>query len=392
MKILNVSDVYFPRINGVATSIQTFGRELEKLGHRCHLIAPDYPGAAPDPAITRLPSWRVPFDPEDRVFRRGAVLARLDWLRAQQFDVVHVQTPFNAHRAGVDVARRLDLPVVATYHTFFEEYLHHYIPLAPRRWTRALARKLSCKQCNQLDAVVVPSRAMEDALRGYGVAAPIEKLPTGLRLEEFRGGDGRAFRARYRIAPERPTLVHIGRIAFEKNIDFLLRMLRQVVAAIPDVLLVIAGEGPALPALQRLTFELHLQDHVLFVGYLDRATTLLDCYRAADAFVFASRTESQGLVLLEAMALSVPVVSTAYMGTRDIFEPGLGALIAEDDEKHFADQVIRLLKQPDLRCRLRREAADYVAKNWEASVMARRLADLYARVIAERRPPQQVAA
>jgi 1,2-diacylglycerol 3-alpha-glucosyltransferase len=391
LKILNVSDVYFPRINGVSTSIRTFQLELEKLGHSCHLIAPAYGPRGEEPGITRLPSWRVPFDPEDRVFTRGSLLGLQGWVERQGFDVVHVQTPFNAHRAGVELARRLGLPVVATYHTFFEEYLHHYIPLAPRRFTRAMARTWSRRQCNEVDAVVVPSRAMEETLRAYGVVAPMERLPTGLRLDEFKGGDGAAFRERYRIAADRPTLVHIGRVAFEKNIDFLLRMLREVVAAVPDILLVIAGEGPALPALRRQVFDLHLQDHVLFVGYLDRGGDLLDCYRAADAFVFASRTETQGLVLLEAMALSVPVVSTACQGTIDILDPGLGCLVAEENEKAFAQQVVRLLQQPELRCRLRREASDYVARHWEAAVMARRLAALYHRLLSDRRAIRKAA-
>lgn|GEM_PF-3174869 len=111
-------------------------------------------------------------------------------------------------------------------------------------------------------------------------------------------------------------LTHIGRLAFEKNVDFLLRMLVRVKREIPDVLLVIAGEGPARRRLEAMGVELGLHEQLLFVGYLNRDGDLEDCYRAGDGFVFASRTETQGLVLLEAMALGVPVVSTAVMGTR----------------------------------------------------------------------------
>lgn len=397
MKILNVSDVYFPRVNGVSTSIQTFSRELSKLGHECHVIAPDYGAGAKEPAgphepkLIRVPSFKVPFDPEDRFMTPSRLRAMEDALRAENYDVLHIQTPFVAHQVGVQLGRKLGVPVVETYHTFFEEYLHHYLPLVPRALSRRFARYFSRRQCNQVDAVVVPSRAMESALREYGVETFLEKLPTGLRLEDLRGGNGQSFRDRFHIPAERPTIAHIGRVAFEKNICFLLRTLKKVVEQVPDVLMVIAGEGPALPALHRQVVELGLQDHVLFVGYLDRATELLDCYRAADAFVFASRTETQGLVLLEAMALSVPVVSTAVMGTKDILEPGLGALVAEEDEDDFAGKVAQVLNSAELRCKLRREARDYVARSWEAGQMARRLVELYQRLRTGRQELPQAA-
>jgi glycosyltransferase involved in cell wall biosynthesis len=139
------------------------------------------------------------------------------------------------------------------------------------------------------------------------------------------------------------VLVHVGRIAHEKNIDFLLRMLVRVRAEMPDILLLIAGEGPALEHCRRLATELGLGANVHFAGYLDRRRELLDCYRAGDLFVFASRTETQGLVLLEAMAQGVPVVSTAHMGTIDILGPGRGCVVVEEQERKFAAEIVRLM-------------------------------------------------
>jgi glycosyltransferase involved in cell wall biosynthesis len=381
MRILMLSDVYFPRINGVSTSIQTFRRQFATLGHEVLLIAPSYgPATEPEAGIVRLPARTVPFDPEDRMMGFKAALELEPALRERRFDLIHIQTPFVAHCAGVALSRRLGLPRVETYHTFFEEYLHHYIPAIPGRWTRALARRFSRAQCNDLDAVVVPSRAMLEVLREYGVHAPVEIIPTGIELERLTSGDGTAFRQRHGIPPERPVLVHVGRVAFEKNIDFLLRMLVRVRADVPEVLLVIAGEGPSSRHLQRLARHLGLERNVLFVGYLDRRNALLDCYCAGDAFVFASRTETQGLVLLEAMALGLPVVSTAVMGTRDILEPGRGALVPREDEAEFAARVVELLQDPALRLRLSREAHGYAAE-WGAPRMAARMLELYARVL-----------
>jgi glycosyltransferase involved in cell wall biosynthesis len=380
-----LSDVYFPRVNGVSTSIQTFRNQLARLGHESWLIIPAYGNAASEETgILRVPSHRVLFDPEDRRMELRMVLRHLPQLRDRHFDVIHIQTPFVAHYAGVLLSQRLGLPRVETYHTLFEEYLYHYVPFVPKSWMRALARRFSRNQCNNLDALVVPSGAVLEVLRAYGVSVPIEIIPTGIEMDKLAGGDGDAFRAHHGIAPGRPTLVHVGRVAFEKNIDFLLRVLVRVRQRIPGVLLVIAGEGPALNQLKRLATRLGLDGSVLFVGYQDRNQALLDCYRAGDVFVFASRTETQGLVLLEAMAVGVPVVAAAILGTKDILGPERGALVAAVDEVEFASKAVALLENDELRERLSRDAQDY-AREWDARRMAERLAEFYAQV-RERRP------
>jgi glycosyltransferase involved in cell wall biosynthesis len=381
VRILFVSDVYFPRVNGVSTSIQTFRRELAALGHETRLVAPAYPGRqADEPGILRISSRRAPLDPEDRAMRWPQLRQVHRALAGERFDLVHIHTPFFAHYAGLSLARRWGVPAVATYHTLFEEYLSHYVRLAPRGAMRALARHFSRAQCNALDAVAVPSIAMRETLERYGVAAPLAIVPTGIRLVEFSGGDGSRFRARYGIDRGRPVALFVGRVAFEKNIEFLLRMLVRVRRDVPDVLLLVCGEGPAERPLARLAAALGLGDSVRFVGYLDRATELLDCYRAADVFVFASRTETQGLVLLEAMTLGVPVVATAVMGTRDILTPGKGALVPDDDEQDFGLAVVTLLRDATVRARLGAQAAEY-AKTWTAPATARRLEAFYREVL-----------
>ncbi len=376
-----ISDVYFPRVNGVSTSIQTFRCELEALGHETHLIAPAYPAAYPDePDTVRVPSGFVPFDPEDRRMHPGAIRKIADTLADSGFDLVHVQTPFVAHYLGLEIARRLGVPCVETYHTFFEEYLFHYVPLLPKDWLRAVARRFSRTQANRVDALVVPSTAMREVLDRYGVVTPMHVIPTGIPPGDFRAGDGQRFRAALHVAAGTPLLLFVGRVAHEKNIAFLLRAFVRASALMPGLEFVIAGEGPARRQLKRETARLGLGRRVHFVGYLDRRTALADCYAAADAFVFASRTETQGLVLLEAMAVGLPVISTAVMGTRDIVGPRRGALVPADDEGAFAEAIVRLASDPDLRARLSCEAREY-AREWHADTLAERLAALYREVV-----------
>lgn len=377
VRVLFVSDVYFPRVNGVSTSIQTFRRDLAALGCETWLIAPRYPATwNDDPGILRQPSRYVVFDPEDRMMDVSAA-RRAGLALAGRVDAVHVHTPFVAHWVGTRVARDLGVPVLETYHTFFEEYLHHYVPLLPRVLARGFARAASLRQCNAVDAVVAPSRQLAEVLSAYGVARPVHVIPTGLDLGEFAHGDGAGFRARHGIAADRPVMLLVGRVAYEKNIGFLLRVLVAVRREVPDVLFVVAGEGPAREALRRQVSADGLAGNVLFVGYLDRDTELRDCYRAADVFVFASRTETQGLVLLESLALGVPVVSTAVLGTKEVLDGAAGAIVVEEDVEEFAAAVTRVLSEPTQRASLAAVARGFVAAKWSSLEMARRMRRLY---------------
>lgn len=377
MRILMISDVHFPRVNGVSTSIQTFQQELSSIGHDVHLVAPAYPGD--DQAvshISRIESRYVMLDPEDRLMKANRIYDLLPQFQKRNFDLVHIQTPFLAHYAGIKLARTLGVPCVETYHTYFEEYLYHYLPLLPKFFMRGITRRFSRSQCNSVDTVIVPSTAMRDVLTQYGCDTPIHVAPTGIQLEKFEAGDGAAFRNKFHIPESRPLLVHVSRIAHEKNIGFLLQVVAELKVNHPDILFLICGEGPAKKNLQQQAQRMGLAEHVMFVGYLDRETELLDCYQAADVFVFASRTETQGLVLLEAMALGVPVVSTAVMGTIDIVSPQRGALEAMEHVTDFAAKVSSLLRDKALR-ESTGEAGREFAKSWSAPVTARRLVEIY---------------
>ena len=385
MKILMLSDVYFPRVNGVSTSIQTFRCELQRLGHEVWVVVPEYgQPAEEEEGVSLVPSRQVLFDPEDRMMRSGPLDRCLRALNGRGFDLVHVQTPFVAHYAGLRLARRWGVPCVETYHTFFEEYLFHYLPVLPKNVWRAVARLFSRRQCNRLDGLVVPSQAMREVLERYGVCTAMRVIPTGMPLDAFQEGDGKAFRARHGIAADQPTLVFVGRVAFEKNIEFLLEVVRALKqTSHPDIVLIVAGEGPAEGRLHRLAGELGVRDNLRFVGYLARGIDLASCYQAGDAFVFASRTETQGLVLLEAMSLGVPVVSTAVMGTRDILAAGKGGFVAEEEVAHFTAQVRRLLDDAVLRNRLGQEGREY-ARHWAADGPAQALVAFYEQVRAGR--------
>jgi glycosyltransferase involved in cell wall biosynthesis len=385
MHILMISDVYFPRINGVSTSIQTFREGLNGEKVNVTLIAPDYnnaenEGLSEDEAsIMRLPARTIPFDPEDRLMH-GKHLRRLEQtLEDQHFDLIHIQTPFAAHYTGLRLAKHRKIPCIATYHTHFEEYFHHYLPVMPRPVARGITRRLARSQCNALDAIIVPSSAMHEALRTYGVTKPLHILPTGIPLAQFSPPQDSGFRARHGLPANRPLALFVGRVAHEKNLHFLLDAMRHALTLNPQIALVIAGEGPALASLKKATTQHGMDKDVFFLGYLDRKQELPLCYIAADLFVFPSVTETQGLVLLEAMAAGLPVLGIPAMGAADILKPQQGAVCAPHEAKGFGKLMAELLADTNRLAKLSTDGREF-AQTWGAPERARQLAHLYRQI------------
>ncbi len=382
-----LSDVYFPRVNGVSSSIRTYACALVAMGHRVTLVAPEYGpetrnfGHDAEFEVIRLPSRTIFFDPEDRLIKASALRAILPVLAARHWDVIHIHTPFRAHALGVRLAKRTGRPTVETYHTYFEEYVAHYLPWLPSPLLRLFARRVSRKLCHEVDHLIVPSQQMVEVLDRYGITTPSTVLPTGLALNEFEGGDGARFRAQHSIDASRPTLVTVSRLAVEKNIGFLLQVAQRLLVEFPALLLIIAGEGPDAERLKKLAKRLGLQDNVRFFGNLDRRSALLDCYRAGDVFVFASPTETQGLVLIEAMALAVPIVSTAVMGTATVLRDARSAVIADEHLDAFANTVAEVLRDPVRRAALSAEGPQD-ARAWSTDALMHQAEMLYARLAA----------
>jgi len=390
MNILMLSDVYFPRVNGVSSSIRTFARELLQLGHAVTIVAPDYGGCdnGSEFDTIRLPSRGIFFDPEDRLIRAAAILDAASALALRKWDVIHIHTPFRAHSLGVMLGRRLGCPTIESYHTFFEEYAAHYLPWLPAPLLRYAARFFSRRLCREVDHLIVPSRQMADVLARYGIRTPASIIPTGIHLDEFRDGDGARFRRAHGIAGERPTLVTVSRLAAEKNIVFLLDVVHALVGEFPNLLFIIAGEGPDAERLKQRAAALRIDENVHFVGNLDRRHGLLDCYRAGDVFIFASATETQGLVLIEAMALGVPIVSTSVMGTATVLRDSASARISSEDVEEFSQHVAALLRSP-LQRRQLAAAGPGDARAWSAPVLMRQVEQLYEDLRSRDREPSR---
>lgn len=382
MRIGVFTDSWKPYTSGVVRSIETFVDELEGLGHEVHIFAPGYPRhTRREGNVYRFVSLPALTNPG---FRLGIpVSPRLRTTAAQLgLDVVHVHAPFLLGQLGARLARRLGLPLVFTYHTLYHRYAH-YVPL-PRGISEQVALRWSRDFSNRCDLVIAPTSGVRDFLGDLGVTAPVEVVPTGIYPERFRQGDPAWLGRTFGLGPG-PVLLYVGRLAREKNLPFLLRVLRRVRREFPGVRLVLVGDGPERAELREAAARLSLSSAVVFAGQRqDRE--LAHCYAGADLFTFPSVTETQGIVLVEAQAAGLPAVAIRAVGTADMVVDGRDGFLCEASEAAFAGAVLRLLRDRELRAAMAR-AAWTKADGLAAPLMARRLADLYRRVAGERRRP-----
>lgn len=374
-----LTNTYAPHVGGVARSVEGFVREFRRRGHRVVVAAPDFEGAPEEELdVVRFPAVQH-FSGGD--FSVPVLVPGRLWAAVRELEpeVVHSHHPFLLGDTALRVAAAHRLPVVFTHHTIYEQYTH-YVPGDSPQLKRFVI-DLVTGYCNLCNAVIAPSETVAGLLRRRGVEVPIEVIPTGVDLELFAGGDGAAFRRRHGIPATALVVGHVGRLAPEKNLHFLTRAVVRFLRQRPEAHFLLAGGGPLLADLQGAFEAAGMRERLFSVGVLDRRE-LAGCYQAMDLFAFASQTETQGMVLTEAMAAGVPVVAVDAPGVREVVEDGRnGRLLPREDEEELAAALEWVAtRQPGERRRLA-EGVAATAAAFSMEITAGRTLELYASVI-----------
>ena len=369
------TEVYHPVVNGVVTAVDTLRAFLTELGHEVTVFTPRHPEARYDAGVVRIPSLPLPTQSDYRltvpVLRRSEIAHRV-----AQLDVLHLHSPFVTGWMGLRYARRYGHPTVYTYHTQLEAYAH-YVPFEARA-TRYAASELTRRFANAVAAVIVPTSAMERRLRDLGVEGRIEVLPSGIDVDFFsRGRRREELRERMGARAEDRLYLAVGRLALEKNLDIVIDALAEVRS--PNVRVAFIGDGPEREALETLVRERALQDRVRFLGALPR-TSLPDFYASAEAFLFPSLTETQGLVQVEALAAGLPVFAADSPQNRDVLG-GCARLLAPEAGSFAAAM------DAEVPAVVTREEMLAAARRFDARGLAARCVEIYQEAIARLATP-----
>jgi len=360
------TEVYHPVVNGIVASVDGLAGGLRALGHEVYCFAPHVPGYEErNEPVFRMPSLPLPTPAAPYRLTLPLVSRRNRHAIINRLDILHAHSPFVTGWMAVRYARRLRIPLVYTYHTQLEEYAH-YVPFEAHT-TRRAASTLTRSFANLADAVIVPTASMREHLLQLGVTVRVEVIPSGIDLRRFGSGRRSArLRASFGLREDERLLVFVSRLAKEKNVELLLESVR--LAAVP-VRLAIAGDGPERANLIARAAECGVSDRVQFLGALER-DALPDLYASADAFVFPSVTETQGLVLVEALAAGALVIAADAPPVREVLD-GAGMLLPTT-AAHFARSYSQIPAAPDqgVAAKAREAAARYGIERQAESVAA----------------------
>ena len=391
MKICMFTNTYLPHVGGVARSVERFSADLRDMGHDVLVVAPVFPGTASgesEDGVLRVPAIQN-FNGSD--FSVRITLPFLISTRIGEFrpDIIHSHHPYLLGDAALHMARRRECPLLFTHHTLYEKYTH-YVPLDSETLKRFVIH-LSSRYANFCDGVAAPSRSLAELITKRGVTAPIREIPTGVELEYFQSGRGARFRNVHGIPPGTPVVGHVGRLAPEKNLGFLARAAAAFLKE-RDSLFLVIGAGPAGEEIRRVFEKEHTADRLFLAGE-KTGQDLADGYAAMDIFAFASKTETQGMVLVEAMAAGKPVIALDASGTREVVTDGRnGRLLKEDTPAAaYAGALKDFFDDPEKTVSWREEAVN-TAREFSRETCARRLLGFYEETLAAYSPERVASA
>jgi glycosyltransferase involved in cell wall biosynthesis len=373
MRIGMFANAYLPVINGVVRSIMLYRQGLLDACHFVGVFVPDARNYEDEePFIFRYPA--IPLPTQLKYSFPVVTAPHITWMVPRlKLDIIHAHHPVIVGVEARRFSEELDIPLVFTFHTMYHEYTHYFLGM-DNELVKQIVRKVVRDYANKADYIIAPSPAVVDLFPSYGITKPAEILPTPVDLEQFRPRDLPPL-----SDPNRVRLIYVGRLAKEKNVEFLLRAFQQAAAQEPRLELLVVGGGPSLDDLKKYAADLGIDHKVTFTGMVP-FSQVVDELNQADLFVFASTTETQGLVVLEAMAAGLPLVLVESKALLYFIHPGEDCVVVREDEADMAAAILALIRDPD-RLRAMGRAARKNAENYSIPALTSKLLDVYQRAI-----------
>lgn len=380
MKIGFFTDLYLPQQNGVATSVEAWAGELEKMGHEVYIIAPKFPGYKDKKNVIRLTSFKFTKQPEIRLglYLPGRSMYKISKIN---FDIIHGVSGGTVSNLGLILGKLRRVPFVFTYYTRVNHYTH-YFPFKGKIINSKMMEKASRIFCNRCDCTIVPMPKIKDELMSFGVKKPIVVIPSGVDINKFNKRKKSFLRKKTGIKSGK-ILLYVGRLGKEKSVDFLFKTFKIICDKDRSISLVLVGDGPEKNHLKKLAEKLNIVKKVYFTGLIDTAE-MNKVYADAEMFVFASQTETQGMVILEALASGLPVVAVKDEVYSMIVKNKINGILVNNDPRKFAAACLKILNNPSYRRKLSENAFNNV-QNFSLSQTARSLEQLYKKLIAKRK-------
>lgn len=370
MRIAMLTNNYKPFIGGVPISIEHLAKALGELGHKVYVFAPSYPNQVEEEGVIRYPSFpiKVGGAPIPNVFTRHIIRK----MKELEIEVIHVHHPALAGNVALMLKKRLGIPVVYTYHTRYEQYLHYVRPLELLNdWTNMVTTytKYFCNRCNM---IIAPTPGMKDYLEELKIDTPVSVLPTGISDIHFHPDKQHVQELRERYGMGKDYLFcTVSRLAKEKNLAFQLQELKLLKERLAkrgkSFCHLMLGEGPERAYLTVLIRELGLENEVKLVGNVPNEE-IADYMAASDLFLFTSQSETQGIVVLEAFAAGTPVAALDATGVRDVVADGRNGLLTGDAQGEWSSQIETLLEDAGLLEQMGKRAVDTARKYHEGLI------------------------
>ena len=374
MNIAIFTNNYLPNIYGVPMSIETFRLELEKCGHRVYIFAPKWYGYKDtNMHVFRYPSIDIEFK-----FRYPLPInfsSKIDKLLEKlELDIIHAQHPNLLGSVALKWARKKKIPLIFTWHTLYDKYTN-FIPLIPEKMASSYIISQAVRYANKTDHVITPTDSVIPILRKWGVTTDITSVSTGIE-DNYSVEMRDTIRQKYGVKDDETLLFSISRLTDEKNVEFLFRAVASVLEKTDKVRFLMAGDGYLLTKLEEFCWRKGISDRVFFTGLLPRSE-VGNYLSAADIFVYASRSETQGIVILEAMCAKLPIVAVASTGINSLVRDQENGFLVENDQEKFSSAVMCLASDSKLSKRFGENSKNIVCQNYTSSVSAEKMLKVY---------------